>query len=88
MNTYNIDKMYENYSSEIERMQKFIDELQQENEQLKDNWNKLKQYLNEGTFYYKTGTGKYTTEIVDNRINGLDTLHKIQELEQGSGSDE
>ena len=35
MNTYNIDKMYENYSSEIERMQKCIDKLQQENEQLK-----------------------------------------------------
>ena len=35
MNTYNIDKMYENYSSEIERMQKCIDELQQENEKLK-----------------------------------------------------
>ena len=29
MNTYNIDKMYENYSSEIEKMQKCIDELQQ-----------------------------------------------------------
>lgn len=56
MNTYNIDKMYENYSSEIEKMQKCIDELQQENQQLKiqisareevyrkleDNWNKLK----------------------------------------------
>ena len=36
MNTYNIDKMYENYSSEIEKMQKCIDELQQENKQLKD----------------------------------------------------
>ena len=36
MNTYNIDKMYENYSSEIERMQKCIDELHQENKQLKD----------------------------------------------------
>ena len=35
MNTYNIDKMYENYSSEIERMQKCIEELQQENNQLK-----------------------------------------------------
>ena len=35
MNTYNIDKMYENYSSEIEKMQKCIDELQQENEKNK-----------------------------------------------------
>ncbi len=36
MNTYNIDKMYENYSSEIEKMQKCIDELQQENKELKE----------------------------------------------------
>ena len=35
MNTYNIDKIYENYSSEIEKMQKCIDELQQENQKLK-----------------------------------------------------
>ena len=36
MNTYNIDKMYENYSSEIERMQKCIDEIQQENKKYKE----------------------------------------------------
>ena len=36
MSAYNIDKMYENYSSEIEKMQKCIDELQQENKELKD----------------------------------------------------
>lgn len=35
MNTYSEDKMYEKYSSEVERMQKCIDELQQENQQLK-----------------------------------------------------
>ena len=35
MNTYSEDKMYENYSSEVERMQKCIDELQQENQELK-----------------------------------------------------
>ena len=37
MNTYSEDKMYENYSSEVERMQKCIDELQQENKILKEN---------------------------------------------------
>lgn len=36
MNIYSEDKMYESYSSEVERMQKCIDELQQENEQLKE----------------------------------------------------
>ena len=37
MNTYSKDKMYESYSSEVERMQKCIDELQQENKILKEN---------------------------------------------------
>lgn len=59
MNTYSEDKMYENYSNEVERMQKCINELLQENKQLKiqisareevyrkleDNWNKLKEYI-------------------------------------------
>lgn len=36
MNTYSEDKMYESYSSEVERMQKCIDVLQQENKQLKE----------------------------------------------------
>ena len=35
MNAYSEDKMYEKYSSEVERMQKCIDELQQENQELK-----------------------------------------------------
>ena len=47
MNTYNIDKMYENYSSEIEKMQKCIDELQQENKKLK----KQLEYLRSGEYY-------------------------------------
>ena len=37
MNIYSEDKMYESYSSEVERMQKCIDELQQENKILKEN---------------------------------------------------
>ena len=36
MNTYSEEKIYENYSNEVERMQKCIDELQKENQQLKD----------------------------------------------------
>ena len=45
MNTYNIDKMYENYSSEIERMQKCIDELQQENKKYKEVFNKAIKHI-------------------------------------------
>lgn len=37
MNIYSEDKMYESYSSEVERMQKCIDELQQENKILREN---------------------------------------------------
>ena len=36
MNTYSLDKMYESYSSEVERMQKCIDELHQKNQQLQE----------------------------------------------------
>ena len=61
MNTYNIDKMYENYSSEIERMQKCIDELQQENQQLKiqvssreEVANKYKEVIDEAIKYLKS----------------------------------
>ena len=36
MNTYSLDKMYESYSSEVEKMQKCIDELLQENKKLKE----------------------------------------------------
>lgn len=36
MNTYSEEKIYESYSNEVERMQKYIDELLQENKQLKE----------------------------------------------------
>ena len=45
MNTYNIDKMYENYSSEVERMQKFIDKLEQENKKYKEVIDKAIEYI-------------------------------------------
>ena len=79
MNTYNIDKMYENYSSEIEKMQKCIDELQQENEKLKDNWNYIKKMLKEARQEkYISG---YCGTCIDVDIDFL--LGKMQEL-QGS----
>ena len=79
MNTYNIDKMYENYSSEIEKMQKCIDELQQENEKLKDNWNYIKKMLKEARQEkYISG---YCGTCTDVDIDFL--LGKMQEL-QGS----
>ena len=50
MNTYNSDKMYENYSSEIERMQKCIDELQQENKKYKEVIDKAIEYMKDFIF--------------------------------------
>ena len=87
MNTYSKDKMYESYSSEVERMQKCIDELQQENKQLKDNWNKLKEYCKENTLCYEVGDDE-NTKLIGSKIHGLNVLDKMQELEQGSDSDE
>lgn len=84
MNTYNLDKMYESYSSEVERMQKCIDELLQENRQLKDNWNYIKKMLKE-VRQEKFNVNGYCGTCTDVDIDFL--LNKMQELE-GSDSNE
>ena len=87
MNTYSEDKMYEKYSSEVERMQKCIDELQQENQQLKDNWNELKDYIS-----IKLYNTEYLQKLCGCRIDDIDHIlldairEEMQELEQGSDS--
>jgi len=50
-------------------------DIQKENKQLKDNWNKLKEYAKE-------------IISTDNELYGTDLLNKMQELEQGSDSNE
>ena len=68
-----------------------LDKLQQENKQLKDNWNKLKEYIKETKLKefeksYGKRFGKTFIQaeiIVCNMI-----LDKMQELEQGSDSNE
>lgn len=79
MNTYSEDKMYESYSSEVERMQKCIDELLQENKILKDNWNKLKEIAKSQSGFKKRADlkGGLWFEVDD-------LLDKMHELEQGS----
>lgn len=79
MNTYSEDKMYESYSSEVERMQKCIDELLQENKILKDNWNKLKEIAKSQSGFKKRADlkGGLWFEIDE-------LLDKMQEIE---GSD-
>lgn len=51
MNTYSADKIYESYSSEVERMQKCIDELQQENNELKKHLEESKNLKNKLLVY-------------------------------------
>ena len=97
MNIYSEDKMYESYSSEVERMQKCIDELHQENKQLKiqisareevcnrleNNWNKLKEIAKSQSGFKKRADlkGGLWFEVDD-------LLDKMHELEQGSDSNE
>lgn len=65
MNTYNMDKMYNSYSSDMERMQNTIKDLQKENQELKNKIKELVKYgfgtdmsLGEFKEFYKLGTGK------------------------------
>ena len=66
-----------------------LEQLQQENKQLKENWNKLKEYID-----IKLYNVEYLQKLCGCRIDDeihmiLDIIKKeIQELEQGSGSDE
>lgn len=81
MNTYSEDKMYESYSSEVERMQKCIDELLQENKILKDNWNKLKEIAKSQSGFKKRADlkGGLWFEVDD-------LLDKMQEMEKNYGN--
>lgn len=63
----------------------YIKELQQENKQLKDNWNYIKRMLKEARqeeFNIRGYCGTCTDVDIDFLLN------KMQELEQGSDSDE
>ena len=59
----------------------------EENKQLKDNWNKLKEYCKENTLCYEVGDDE-NTKLIGSKIHGLNVLDKMQELEQGSDSNE
>lgn len=59
---------------------KSYEQLQQENKQLKDNWNKLKEYIYNQIPMDKT--------ILTKHIKIFEVLDKMQEIEQGSDSNE
>ena len=65
---------------------KEIENLQQENKQLKDNWNNLKKWL-------EKELGDRTNPNKDKWLTGVydayrETIDKMQELEQGSDSND
>lgn len=67
----------------------YIKQLEQENKQLKDNWNKLKQIID-----VKMYNSEYLINLCGYKVD-VDTLEilkiikeEMQELEQGSDSDE
>ena len=53
MNTYNMDKMYNSYSNDRERMQNTIKDLKQENKQLKEKIDKLYSFMGSNNFNEK-----------------------------------
>ena len=66
--------------------EKYCD-LKKENKQIKDKWNKLKEYCKENTLCYEVGDDE-NTKLIGSKIHGLNVLDKMQELEQGSDSNE
>ena len=81
MNTYSEDKMYENYSSEVERMQKCIDELQQENQELKKQVEEYQQELEKADSITQSCifNGKKESEISYRKCLNMLEKHKNQQ---------
>ena len=61
--------------------------MKQKYEKQVDNWNKLKEYCKENTLCYEVGDDE-NTKLIGSKIHGLNVLDKMQELEQGSDSNE
>lgn len=68
-----LEELYDFY------FEKYCD-LKKENKQLKDNWNKLKEYLHNQIPTDKT--------VLTKHIKIFELLDKMQEIEQGSDSNE
>ncbi len=68
--------------NDFEYGDRYIEQLQQENKQLKDNWNKLKEYLENKIDKYSINLEYLSAERMTQIKN------KMQELEQGSDSNE
>lgn len=82
-----VGKNYIDYKAEYKRNQKFIEILLKENKQLKDNWNKLNEFLKSTIKENLEWDKKHNCEWQGyNAYSEL--LIKMQEIEQGSDSNE
>jgi hypothetical protein len=82
-----VGKNYIDYKAEYKRNQKFIEILLKENKQLKDNWNKLNEFLKSTRKENLEWDKKHNCEWQGyNAYSEL--LIKMQEIEQGSDSNE
>ena len=72
------DTEYETQVEQYKIVRNYITNLEQENKQLKDNWNELKKWLEENESF-----DDYCNETTFTSV-----LDKMQELEQGSDSNE
>ena len=86
MTTYNMDKMYNSYSSDMERMQNTIKDLQKENQELKLESSGYRQAIldDKEMLGLKEENQKYK-EVIDKAINDLNIIIDIvRELPLGS----
>ena len=86
MNIYNMDKMYNSYSSDMERMQNTIKDLQKKNQELKLELSGYRQAIlkDKEMLGLKEENQKYK-EVIDKAINDLNIIIDIvRELPLGS----
>lgn len=62
---------------------KLLNETERENKQQKDNWNELKEWVNKYYDYYTN-----EKDYIGGRLCFIDMKNKMQEIEQGSDSNE
>ena len=79
-------RLYKDYmqlKAQIEEYQKALDETMYEKIDIENNWNKLKEWVNKHYDYYINNE-----DYIGGRLCFIDMKDKMQELEQGSDSNE
>ena len=74
MNIYSEDKMYESYLSEVEKMQKCIDELQQERDLYKEVIDEVRKFIEDWLFDAGGNGASMTYEDINELLQILDKV--------------